>query len=41
MFRYNNRKGCDDKARFDLAVRQIVGKRLMFDQLSGKSEERL
>lgn len=37
-FRYNNRKGYDDKARFDMAVRQIVGKRLTFDQLIGKGE---
>src|SRR5207248_9026223 len=28
MFRYNNRDGFSDKDRFDLAVRQIVGKRL-------------
>jgi transposase-like protein len=38
-FRYNNRKGLEDKNRFDLAVRQIVGKRLTFDQLTGKSVE--
>jgi transposase-like protein len=36
-FRYNNRKGFDDKDRFDLAVRQIVGKRLTFDQLTGRN----
>jgi transposase-like protein len=35
-FRYNNRVGLSDKDRFDLAVRQIVGKRLTFDQLTGK-----
>jgi transposase-like protein len=40
-FRYNNRKDeegelLSDAARFDLAVRQIVGKRLTFDQLTGK-----
>ena len=35
-FRYNNRKGFDDKDRFDLAVRQIVGKRLTWDVLIGK-----
>jgi hypothetical protein len=29
----------DDKGRFDLAVRQIVGKRLTFDQLTGKTME--
>jgi len=38
-FRYNNRVGFDDKDRFELAVRQIVGKRLTFDQLTGKSLE--
>jgi hypothetical protein len=38
-FRYNNRVGVEDKDRFDLAVRQIVGKRLTFDQLTGKTVE--
>jgi transposase-like protein len=38
-WRYNNRKGMDDADRFDLAVRQIVGKRLTFDQLTGKTAE--
>jgi len=28
MFRFNNRKELDDAGRFDLAVRQIVGKRI-------------
>lgn len=37
-FRYNNRNGFTDKDRFDLAVRQIVGKRLTFDQLTGKDQ---
>ena len=32
--RYNNRK-MDDGQRFDLAVRQIVGKRLTWDRLTG------
>ena len=36
-FRYNNRK-MNDGDRFDIAVRQIVGKRLTFDDLTGKSE---
>jgi len=36
MFRYNNRKDLDDAGRFDLAVRQIVGKRITFAQLTGK-----
>jgi hypothetical protein len=45
MFRYNNRKDADgeplkDADRFDLAVRQIVGKRLTWDRLTGKSGER-
>jgi transposase-like protein len=35
-FRYNNRLGLEDKDRFDLAVRQIVGKRLTWDKLTGK-----
>jgi hypothetical protein len=30
-FRFNNRKDMNDGERFDLAVRQIVGKRLTFD----------
>jgi ISXO2-like transposase domain len=43
VFRYNNRKGDDgeplkDFDRFDMAVRQIVGKRLTWDRLAGKSE---
>ena len=38
-FRYNNRKGMNDGQRFDLAVRQIVGKRLTWDQLTGKTVE--
>ena len=29
----------NDGDRFDLAVRQIVGKRLTFDQLTGKTVE--
>jgi transposase-like protein len=36
MFRFNNRKDMNDAARFDLAVRQIVGKRITFAQLTGK-----
>ena len=42
VFRYNNRKGDDgeklkDADRFDTAVRQVVGKRLTWDQLTAKS----
>jgi transposase-like protein len=36
-FRFNNRK-MDDGERFDIAVRRIVGKRLTWDQLTGKVE---
>ncbi|MGO9212204.1 MAG: IS1595 family transposase [Terriglobales bacterium] len=36
MFRFNNRKDLDDAGRFDLAVTQIVGKRLTFATLTGK-----
>jgi transposase-like protein len=36
MFRFNNRKDLDDAGRFDLAVRQIVGKRITFAQLTAK-----
>jgi hypothetical protein len=36
-FRYNNRRG-NDSQRFDLAVRQIMGKRLTWNQLTGKME---
>jgi len=35
-FRFNNRKN-DDAGRFDLAVSQIVGKRLTFAELTGKN----
>jgi transposase-like protein len=38
-FRYNHRKGFNDGQRFDLAVRQIVGRRLTWDQLTGKELE--
>jgi transposase-like protein len=35
-YRFNNRKATDAE-RFDLAVKGIVGKRLTFDQLTGKT----
>jgi transposase-like protein len=38
-FRYNNRKDMNDSERFDLAVRQIVGKRLTYSELTGKGLE--
>ena len=37
MFRFNNRKDLDDAGRFDLTVSQLVGKRLTFAELTGKS----
>lgn len=36
-FRYNHCEGMSEGDRFDLAVRQIIGKRLTFDQLTGKN----
>ncbi len=35
-FRYNNRKDMNDSDRFDLAVRQILGKRLTWAEVTGK-----
>src|SRR5207245_98751 len=35
-FRFNNRRDMDDGDRFDLAVRQIVGRRLTWNQLTAK-----
>lgn len=39
-FRYNNRKNMNDSDRFDLAVRQIVGKLLTWAEVTGKVEEK-
>ena len=43
VFRYNNRgskeKPMDDFARFDLALRNVVGKRITYKELTGKGEE--
>jgi hypothetical protein len=44
-FRYNNRKDADgeirkDADRFDQLVKQIVGKRLTYSQLTGKEAEK-
>jgi hypothetical protein len=36
-YRFNNRK-MTDAERFDLAVKGIVGKRLTFEQLTGKAD---
>jgi hypothetical protein len=37
-FRYNNRKDMTDSDRFDLAVRQVVGKRLTWAEVTGKTQ---
>jgi transposase-like protein len=37
-FRYNNRKATDGE-RFSMAVAGIVGKRVMFDELTGKTAQ--
>jgi hypothetical protein len=37
-FRYNNRIDKKDADRFSLAVTQIVGRRLTYKQLTGKTE---
>jgi transposase-like protein len=36
-FRYNNRKDMNDSDRFELAVRQILGKRLTWAEVTGKA----
>jgi ISXO2-like transposase domain len=38
-FRFNNRVDMNDSDRFDLAVRQIVGKRLTWAEVTGKVGE--
>jgi len=38
-FRYNNRKELNDAGRFDLAVSQIVGKRLTYKEVTGKVDK--
>jgi len=38
-FRYNNRNDMTDADRFDLAVSQIVGRRIMYKELTGKTEK--
>jgi transposase-like protein len=39
VFRYNTRKGMNDRTRFALAVSQIVGKRLTYKALTGQEGE--
>jgi transposase-like protein len=38
-FRYNNRKDLDDAGRFSLAISQIVGKRLTYAEVTGKTHD--
>jgi hypothetical protein len=38
-FRYNNRKDMDNADRFQLALSQIVGKRLTYAEVTGKVGE--
>jgi transposase-like protein len=38
-FRYNNRKELDDAGRFSLAVSQVVGKRVTYSDLTGKTHD--
>lgn len=38
-FRYNNRKPMDDGDRFSFLVRKVVGKRLTYATLTGKTQE--
>ena len=38
-FRYNNRKNMYDRGRFELALSQIVGKRLTYKALIGKGQD--
>ncbi|MGA3049476.1 MAG: IS1595 family transposase [Terracidiphilus sp.] len=39
-FRYNNRKDLNDGQRFELAMNQVMGKRLTYAELTGKDEAR-
>jgi hypothetical protein len=38
-FRYNNRKDMNDGDRFNAVVSQVTGKRLTYDELTGKVGE--
>jgi hypothetical protein len=38
-FRFNNREDMGDSERFVTVMRQIVGRRLTYKQLTGKTEE--
>jgi hypothetical protein len=36
VFRFNNRRDMDDAARFKKVLSQIVGKRLTYEEVTGK-----
>jgi hypothetical protein len=38
-FRYNNRKDMDDAARFELVMGSVFGKRLTWNQLTGRQAD--
>lgn len=38
-FRYNNRKEVSDSERFELVMGNVFGKRLTWNQLTGKTED--
>ena len=38
-FRYNYREDLDDRGRFEVAVSQVVGKRLTWNRLTGKTQD--
>jgi hypothetical protein len=40
VFRFNNRINTDDATRFNKLVKQTVGKRLTYAELTGKGEEK-
>ena len=37
-FRYNHRKNLNDGQRFELAMDQVMGKRLTYAELTGKDD---
>jgi hypothetical protein len=40
MFRFNNRRGKSDADRFSKAVTQAIGRRLTYEDLTGKETPR-
>ena len=39
VYRFNNRKGMDDYDRFKMAASQMIGKRLTWNEVTGKNHE--